>query len=118
MQEYALWEVCMRLTAGAKNKLFFDGRKMAARFTATSKSSIYRIAQSLISKGWLTPLNGEGHKRHKGSGMYQATEYKVRTHEEWTAKYGTKQCCREPLDELPAETPVPKIPVGPVQYIS
>jgi hypothetical protein len=118
MQEYALWEVCMRLTSGGKNKLFFDGRKMAARFFSTSKSTIYRIADSLIDKGWLIPLNGRGHKQHKDSGMYKATEYTVLTHKQWTAKHGTKQCCREPLDELPAEAPVPKIPVGPVQYVS
>jgi prepilin-type processing-associated H-X9-DG protein len=41
-KEFALLTVCLRLTNGGKNILYFDGRNMAARFKGASKSSMYR----------------------------------------------------------------------------
>jgi Fe2+ or Zn2+ uptake regulation protein len=109
-QEHGLLDVCMRLTSGGKNTLYFDGRKMAARFSRISKSSIYRTVGTLVSSGWLKPLNGGGKKRRNGTEQYEATQYQVMSHEQWITKHGTEECCQgrqvEPVPSTGTE-PVP-----------
>jgi len=92
MAEHGLLDVCLRLTSGGKNPLYFDGRKMAARFRGAHKDTIYRAALSLVAQGWLIPLNGQGKKRIKASGLYAATEYTVLSHSAWVEKHGPDQC--------------------------
>lgn len=90
--ENGLFDVCMRITSGGKNLLLFDGRKMAARFTGVSKDVVYRLTASLVKKGWLVPVNGNGRKRNKSTGMYDATKYRVIEHGYWVVSNGTGQC--------------------------
>ena len=92
MAEHGLLDVCLRLTSGGKNPLFFDGRNMAARFKGVYKDAIYRTALSLVAQGWLIPLNGQGKKRIKASGLYAATEYTVLSHSVWVEKHGPDEC--------------------------
>ena len=92
MAEHGLLDVCLRLTSGGKNPLYFDGRNMAARFRGVYKDAIYRAALSLVKQGWLIPLNGQGKKRIKASGLYAATEYTVLSHSTWVEKHGPDQC--------------------------
>lgn len=115
LQEYALWEVCMRLTSGGRNKLYFDGRAMAARFAHCSRSAIYNQRENLLRKGWLEPLNlgPNGKVPRKANGQCSATELCVLTHDQWIEKYGTDRCCQSsPLDK-----PIPAGWTGPVQKI-
>jgi hypothetical protein len=90
--ENGLFDVCMRITSGGKTPLLFDGRKMAARFTGVSKDVVYRLTASLVKKGWLIPANGNGRKRNKSTGMYDATKYRVIEHGDWVASHGIGQC--------------------------
>lgn len=101
MTEHGLLDVCLRLTSGGKNPLFFDGRKMAARFKGVYKDAIYRAALSLVAHGWLIPLNGQGKKRIKASGLYAATEYTVMSHSAWVEKHGSDECFSADQDGSP-----------------
>lgn len=110
--EWGLLSVCLRLSRGGKSRLFFDGRKMAARFSGTSKTSIYRLAARLVTAGWLVPLNGVGRKNAEGNNRYEATQYRVLTHAEWITTYGTSQCavCKDPFPSLGMDCQsIPKI---------
>ena len=93
--EYALWDVCMGLSR-ATRILYFDGRKLAGRFTGFTKSACYRTLQSLMLSGWFIPLEA-GQRRTRG-GTYAARSYKVLTHDEWISLHGTKKC----FDTIPA----------------
>ncbi len=108
-QEYGVWEVCMRLTSGGENKLYFDGRAMAARFAGISKSSMYRIVKALDVAGWLVPLNGMGKKVSDTTKRYKATEYQVLTHEQWIAVHGCSGCASGDVIPVPSTgmEPVP-----------
>jgi hypothetical protein len=106
----------MRLTKGGKNTLYFDGRKMAARFTGTTKDVIYRAVKRLVDAGWLRALNGQGKKSHKSTGQYEATQYQVLTHDQWIAKHGTKKCVQNDEDDPVA--PVRTEPVSPLRTAS
>lgn len=108
LQQWGLLSVCLKLTSGGKNKLFFDGRKMAARFSGMSKSTIYRIVAKLEEGGWLVPQNATSGKTRKTQarkpdGSYVPTEYTVLTHEAWAENNGTQQCLKSegtvPTDE-------------------
>lgn len=101
MAEHGLLDVCLRLTSGGKNPLYFDGRNMAARFKGVYKDAIYRAALSLVKQGWLIPLNGQGKKRIKASGLYAATEYTVLSHSAWVEKHGPDQCFSADQNENP-----------------
>ena len=101
MAEHGLLDVCLRLTSGGKNPLFFDGRNMAARFKGVYKDAIYRAALSLVAQGWLIPLNGQGKKRIKASGLYAATEYTVLSHSAWVGKHGPDECFSADQDSSP-----------------
>jgi hypothetical protein len=90
-REWGLLDVCLRLTNGGTRNLFFDGRKMAARFSGSSKSAIYRGVARLEKAGWLVQINTPG-KRNKKTKRYEKSIYQVLTHEQWTAKRGTKKC--------------------------
>lgn len=99
-REWGLLSVCLRISRGGKNTLFFDGRKMAARFSGTSKTGIYRSAAKLVADGWLIPLNGTGRKRAQVNKRYEATEYRVLTHANWAAINGSERCaatCEKPF---------------------
>ena len=60
MAEHGLLDVCLRLTSGGKNPLYFDGRNMAARFKGAHKDAIYRATLSLVKQGWLIPSMDRG----------------------------------------------------------
>jgi hypothetical protein len=104
MAEHGLLDVCLRLTSGGKNPLYFDGRNMAARFKGAHKDAIYRAALSLVKQGWLIPLNGQGKKRIKASGLYAATEYTVLSHPAWVEKHGPDECSGADHDGSPVAT--------------
>lgn len=110
-QEFGVYEVCLRLTSGGKKTLYFDGRKMAARFTGFSKTSMYRAVAELVASGWLLPLKGLAQRRSGRSGRYAATEFTVLTHEQWTAKHGSKRCTADdspvPSTGLESNSPAP-----------
>jgi hypothetical protein len=101
MAEHGLLDVCLRLTSGGKNPLYFDGRNMAARFKGVYKDTVYRAALSLVAQGWLIPLNGQGKKRIKASGLYAATEYTVLNHSAWVEKHGPDECFSADDDGVP-----------------
>ena len=110
LAESGLLDVCMRLTSGGKNALLFDGRKMAARFSGVSKDVMYRATASLVEKGWLIPINGNGKKRNKATGMYDASEYRVMSHDVWVESHGTKQCAGDEPVAPARMAPVAKSP--------
>jgi len=98
-REWGLLQLCLQITRGGKTTLFFDGRKMAARFAGVSKDTIYRSAAKLVSAGWLIPLNGIGKKRANGSEHYQATMYRVLSHAEWIKTEIGKGKCKPVSEE-------------------
>lgn len=89
-REWGLLEVCLRLTSGGKNPLYFDGRKMAARFSDVRKDAVYDSVRRLVKLGWLIEV--KSHKRNKTTQRFEKTVYQVLTHEQWTKKHGTKAC--------------------------
>ena len=107
-QEYGVYEVCLRLTGGGKKSLYFDGRKVAAKFTGFSKTSMYRSIAELVASGWLIPVKGIAQHRNGHSGRYKATEYTVLTHEQWAAKHNSKRCADDvPSTGMENDSPVP-----------
>jgi hypothetical protein len=91
-KDWGLLEVCLRITHGGKHPLYFDGRKMAARFSGVSKTCIYDSAARLVTAGWLLPLNGTGRKIAQATKRYEATQYEVLTHDKWVAVHGAQGC--------------------------
>lgn len=83
-EEYALWDVSRSLSRET-GILYFDGRKMAARFEGGSKSRMYRIAKQLLEKGWYEVI-APG-VRDRRTGLYTSTQYHVLSAEEWAARY-------------------------------
>ncbi len=106
-KEYGLWEVCMRLTSGGRNTLYFDGRMMASRFAHTSKSAVYRIVSRLVDCGWLRPLNGSGRKVASDTRRYEPTEYQVLSHSDWVKEHGTAECASPKIGNGVGMEPVP-----------
>lgn len=109
-REWGLLDVLLRITHGGERTLFFNGCNVATWFSGASKSSIYRSVHILESEGWLIPENGSGRKRAEGSARYEATRYRVLTHDEWVKKHGTKQCKTTPDEPVPStgmESPEP-----------
>jgi hypothetical protein len=92
LQEYAVYEVSMRLTSGGANPLYLDGRKMAGRFGKASRSGIYRAVESLVDKGWFEPDNDKGKKVDPTSRRYTATRYTLVTHDRWIIEHGDGEC--------------------------
>ena len=80
LEEWGLLEDCTRLTCGGLRPFFLDGRTAAMRFERTGKDAIYRIINSLESRGWLVRVGGG--TRNK-IGRYDPTSYRVVTHEDW-----------------------------------
>ncbi|HZQ96545.1 MAG TPA: hypothetical protein VFA67_16165 [Candidatus Sulfotelmatobacter sp.] len=114
LQDYALYEVAMRLTCGGAKPLIFDGRKLAQRFRKASKSTIYRAEKSLLKAGWFKlPDDAPREKQiDPVTKRYLATTYHVLAHSEWIAKHGDSECtkCHIPVPYLgqePAATPPP-----------
>jgi len=107
--QYALWDVCMGLSHTTR-VLYFDGRKLSARFQQFSKSACYRAAEALLLAGWFEPLEKK-QKRTQG-GTYAARRYKVLSHDEWVTKHGAGKCFKGSIT-VPAsgtgESTVPKI---------
>jgi hypothetical protein len=111
LQDYALYEVAMRLTSGGSRPLIFDGRKLAKRFKKASKSGIYRTEKSLVAAGWFKlPADVVGKKFDPTTKRYTATTYQVLTHDEWIAKHGDSECikCLVPVPYLGQEAIPPR----------
>ncbi len=89
-EEWGILEDCTRLTCGAKKRFFLDGRKLAARFSGISKSGVYRAIERLVSKGWMVKTSGG--TRNRKTGMFDRTEYRILSHEEWVKG----KCCTCP----------------------
>src|SRR5579864_1123887 len=96
--QYGFYEHCRALFI-TYQKLIFDGRKFADRFTGkgVSKSSAYRLAEALEKMGWLVPMDRvEGgsvpKRRRRANGCFRPTVYKVLSHDEWAADHGTAAC--------------------------
>ncbi len=90
LAEFGLYEILMRLTSGGKNKLFFDGRKMAGRIGGDSPSTVYRNLGSLVLTGWAVLTGG---KVRKADGKMSKGEYRILDHDAWVAVHGTARCC-------------------------
>lgn len=107
-EEHSLWVIGMDLSFREK-RLFFDGRKMVARYCAgaTTKSSVYRTLDRLVRKGWFRLL--QPRTRNKYTGRYYAAQYRVLNHAEWVGERGAKNCRKiAPSDtEEMLESPVP-----------
>lgn len=89
-REWGLFEVCLRLTNGGKNKLFFDGRKMAERFAGVSKDSIYRSVARLVESGWLVQTSPR--TKNSDTHKYEKSVYAVLPHDQWIEKHGDSKC--------------------------
>ncbi len=118
--ESAVLSVCLRLTCGGSKPLHFDGRAMAARFTGVSHQTVYRIAKSLATKGWLVKKSG-GFRAHAKNGLYAHTTYAVLDHEQWALKH--KGECRTVITSEngkpdPPSSPVRHRPSSPVDHSS
>lgn len=115
--EYGLWDQC-RALSHKSGTLFFDGRKMAARFKGVSYSKIYRLLDSLVLKGWITKF--ENSQPRRTDGTYTATQYWVLSHDQWVAKYGKHECSKgwkNALQDAHPVSPVQQAPVSPVQQV-
>jgi hypothetical protein len=87
VQEFGFWNYA-RSVSHERKVLFFDGRKIAARFEGTSKSTCYRLLKKLEAKGWCVCLVPTKKNKH---GMWTATQWRFLDHEEWAAKH-KNQC--------------------------
>ena len=78
--QYGLWTHLREVSARYK-KLYFDGRTVANRFSKTSKSTVYRISDSLIRDGWLVVVKPS---KRLPDGTYSKRELRVLSHKEWS----------------------------------
>jgi hypothetical protein len=104
--EYGLLHLC-RTLAGKSGILYFDGRKMAARFSGVSKDTVYRTAKSLVEKGWLEVMKSS---RRRDDGTMSPTHYRVLSHEEWAVSHPDQ--CGQPVS--PARLDLSQNAVAPV----
>ena len=95
---------------------------MAARFKDSSKSTVYRLVESLVNSSWFVKIENDCPRRKDGT--FAATEYRIIDHDEWVKTHGSKQC--EPVPpvgmDLYQNEPQPVPPVGhkyiePIKYI-
>ena len=90
--EWAILEVCLRLTHGGKNQFLLDGRTMAGKFGyRCSKDIVYRAVKQLERSGWL--VREGGGERNEG-GMYDKTKYRVLDHAQWVQAGHVCQFCQ------------------------
>ena len=85
MNEYALWDVARSLSYG-DGVLYFNGRNIAARFKGADKSTMYRLAKSLLDQGWFVVLKDTTRRR---DGTWSPRQYRVLSHAEWAAAHPT-----------------------------
>jgi hypothetical protein len=69
MTEYALYDI-NRAWSDRTGLLFFDGMKLSEQFQHASKSNTYKLANSLVRKGWFAPQS-EPKRRGNALRMYE-----------------------------------------------
>jgi hypothetical protein len=98
--EFGLWNICRELSY--KSGVFLlDGRKLALRFSNTSKDSVYRAIKTLTGKGWFVLREA---KRQGAGGKYSASKYQVLSHDDWVALHGCAECVEQRASEPVAES--------------
>jgi hypothetical protein len=105
IDEYGLWTHARELSHESK-VFYFDGRKIAARFSGTGKDRPYRIGKRLVRKGWFSVLRAP--KRLK-NGMFAPGKYYPLSHDEWINKNGTDFCFACPQSATGGDSTSPQI---------
>jgi hypothetical protein len=88
MGEFALWSVCRSLAYKYGGLLYFDGQDVALMFEKTGKDKVYRLAKSLVKKGWFVRVRKRS--RNPITGLWKRSEYQILSAEEWAKKHPHK----------------------------
>jgi hypothetical protein len=84
--EYGFYELC-RALAHKTGTVYFDGRKIAARFGRMSKTTAYDLAHALTEKGFFEVVRQPGYRKN---GTFQPYYFRVLSHKEWAAEHPGK----------------------------
>lgn len=102
--EYGLWAHAREVSH--KTGVFhFSGDTCAERFQSTSRASMYRLLNSLKSRGWFRVLKAP--HRTKG-GFWSHGEYRPLSHDEWAAEHPAQCAVTSLTGETGDRSPVPK----------
>lgn len=83
-EEYGLYTYA-REVSHESEILYFDGRKLAGRFSGEGKYAAYRIKDRLVEKGWFHVLKKS--KRDRNTGIFKPSELKPLSLKEWAEKH-------------------------------
>jgi hypothetical protein len=83
-EEYGLW-VHARELAHASGVFYFSGPAVARHFRGTTKTTIYRVAKSLVSAGWF--LEKQKSRHDPTTGVFRAAQYEPISHDEWAERH-------------------------------
>ncbi len=79
LKEFGLWN-SLRSVSHNSGLIHFDGRQIATQFHGVSKSTIYRVRDSLLTGGWLVMSKGP---KKMATVIYSSAEYQALSHDEW-----------------------------------
>jgi hypothetical protein len=85
-EEFGIWTYA-RMVSFTSGIFYASRRKTAQQFADTTKTTIQRLTQSLLEKGWLEKMDTPA---RDGDGNYVCKRYKVLTHEQWVKNHPGK----------------------------